>query len=118
MGTLDDYAIPSKLYRDAYFSRESDAPENPREYAGLVYHLKSGEALDEWGGEPTKSIANSKMKTKTEGASQRYWLNVGGYEYASSPPSHREARKWLATDADKNSLDKKTSNSGSQVGAS
>jgi DNA polymerase zeta len=116
VGTVDDYAIPSKIYRNAYFSKESDAPGNPREYAGLLYHLKGGEGLntlDEWDGKTTKSKAKTDEKRKS--TAQRYWPVAGGYEYASCPPSPREVRKWLATDAGRRPFKQKTLNTQSQV---
>lgn len=120
VGSVDSHAIPSKIYRDAYYSRESDAPENSREYAGLLYHLKGGEglgALNEWDGRPTKSSAKGKAKADHIGklTGYHYWPVTGGYEYASCPPSPREVRKWLATDVDRRFYKKKAPNSHSQV---
>lgn len=42
ISTLELYSIPAKIYQVPYYSIESDAPERPREYAGLVYDLRGG----------------------------------------------------------------------------
>ena len=120
VGSMDEYAIPNKIYRDAYYSNESDAPDNPREYAGLLYHLKGGEGLntlEEWMSEKSKVVtSNAIAKTKGKGkVTTRYGhITSGGWEYASCPPSHREIKKWLTTDAGRRPV--KKSKIPSQVG--
>ncbi|KAI0365248.1 hypothetical protein BV20DRAFT_1039013 [Pilatotrama ljubarskyi] len=94
--TIEQYGIPSKIYRDPYYSKESDAPERPREYAGLVFHLKGGEGvatLEEWkSDESTPSIIGHPPQPLAR-------AGVGGWEYASTPPSVKQVRKWLKDDA-------------------
>ena len=92
LGSTDQYGIPSKVYRDPYYSKEIDAPEKPREFAGLVFHLKGGDGianLEEW---KTEEIMTS-VRGAPPCAPDR--TGVGGWEYASTPPSVREVRKWL-----------------------
>ena len=84
------YQIPSKVYRDPYFSKAEDAPEKPREYAGLVFHLKGGHGvvdLEEWRSSHSvpKETALSKLSS----------TGVKGWEFASTPPSVKQVRKWL-----------------------
>jgi DNA polymerase zeta len=121
IGTLDEFTIPNKIYRDAYYSNEIDAPDNPREYAGLLYHLNGGDGLstlDEWGGGQSyvgMSNANLRSKSKARAMTQCDHTPSGGWEYASCPPSHREVKKWLTSDASRRLL--KKSEIPSQVGS-
>ncbi len=88
LGSLHTHNIPSKIYRTPYYSKEIDAPERPREYAGLVYHLKGGEGiknLPAW--EPIGS-ENSLVEAG----------DVQGWEYAGHPPSVASVRAWLKSD--------------------
>lgn len=96
LGSLDDSSISSKLYRTPYYSRGIDVPGRPREYGGLMYHLKGGEGitnLEEWNDGPS-------INTSAHPADVNpllYSLGVGGWEYASGPPSVREVRRWLTS---------------------
>ncbi|KAK0210432.1 hypothetical protein DFS33DRAFT_1458357 [Desarmillaria ectypa] len=91
LGSLHTHNIPSKIYRVPFYSKENDAPERPREYAGLVYHLKGGEGiknLQAW--EPI--------------GSETSLVEVGdvqGWEYAGHPPSMASVRAWLKSDEGK-----------------
>ncbi|KAI0639404.1 hypothetical protein C8Q77DRAFT_1204904 [Trametes polyzona] len=90
--STEQVGIPSKVYRDPWYSKESDAPERPREYAGLVFHLKGGEGiatLEEWKtdeGTPSDTGQPCRQLDPT---------GVGGWEYASVPPSVKQVKKWL-----------------------
>ncbi|SJL04429.1 related to DNA polymerase zeta, catalytic subunit [Armillaria ostoyae] len=91
LGSLHTHNIPSKIYRTPYYSKGIDAPERPREYAGLVYHLKGGEGiknLPAW--EPIGS-ENSLVEAG----------DVQGWEYAGHPPSVASVRAWLKSDEGK-----------------
>ncbi|KAH6917376.1 hypothetical protein BKA70DRAFT_332306 [Coprinopsis sp. MPI-PUGE-AT-0042] len=93
MHTLAQHDVAQKVYRKPYYSNADDAPLNSREYGGLVFHLKGPtlDALEEWvPGKPTGDDWRF-SGFEPEG--------VGGWEYASSPPSPRETRKWLANEA-------------------
>lgn len=94
IGSTDEHAIPRKIYRDPWYSRESDAPEQPREYASLVFHLKGGEGignLEDWkSGESAPAPSAS-----GEPARPLDPTGVGGWEYASMPPTVRQVRQWL-----------------------
>lgn len=121
VGSLDEFAIPNKIYREAYYSNESDALDKPREYAGLLYRLNGGEGLstlDDWGGvQSLGDMGHAKLETNGKGTAVRQCMQTtsAGWEYADSPPSHREVKKWLTTDAGKRLL--KTSKVPSQVGS-
>ncbi|KZT02722.1 uncharacterized protein LAESUDRAFT_399797 [Laetiporus sulphureus 93-53] len=93
--SVDDFAIPSKVYIDPHYSRASDAPERPREYAGLVFNLKGGKGLsvlEDWdSGSNGPSSASLVSSSPTLSNSSR----IHGWEYASCPPSAKEVRQWL-----------------------
>ena len=93
LGTLDFYAIPRKIYRDPHYSRATDAPERPREYAGLVYHLKGGaglSVLDPWDGNTGQaSISFARLEPS----------DVFGWEFASCAPSVKAVKQWLRSNA-------------------
>ncbi|KAI0724555.1 hypothetical protein C8T65DRAFT_704388 [Cerioporus squamosus] len=92
VGSTDHYGIPSKVYRDPYYSKESDAPERPREYAGLVFHLKGGDGiinLDEWKSDESAPSVRGTPSCALDRT------GVDGWEYAGAPPSVKQVRKWL-----------------------
>ncbi|KAK0502919.1 hypothetical protein EDD18DRAFT_1345761 [Armillaria luteobubalina] len=105
LGSLHIHDIPSKIYRTPHYSKEIDAPERPREYAGLVYHLKGGEGtkkLPAW--EPIKS-ENSLVEAG----------DVQGWEYAGHPPSMASVRAWLKSDEGKVLISGKNNRLRSQI---
>jgi DNA polymerase zeta len=110
VGSLDAFSIPNKIYRDAYYSNESDAPDKPREYAGLLYNLNGGEGLgtlDEWaGGHLSVTTSNANARTKGKAITRCGHTASGGWEYASVPPSRREVKKWLTANAGRHVLKK------------
>jgi DNA polymerase zeta len=94
------HGMPDKIYRDPHYSRETDAPERPREYAGLLYHLKGGKGLrvlQDWDGTSDISKRSQEQTNIPFGGIKH--ADIGGWEYASCPPSFRESRKWLHSDA-------------------
>ncbi|KAH8997309.1 hypothetical protein EDB92DRAFT_2030379 [Lactarius akahatsu] len=100
LSSLESRGLPSKLYQDPYYSKAEDVPERPWEFAGLVYRLKKGDGLgilEEW-----ESVSTQESSKKTPAEDWNMFedrfdrTGVGGWEYASSPPSVREVRKWQA----------------------
>ncbi|KAL1738666.1 ribonuclease H-like domain-containing protein, partial [Schizophyllum fasciatum] len=99
LDTVDDYRIPTKIYRSPYYSKASDAPDHPREFAGLVYHLKGGSGLatlSEWdtGLRPAQTSKND-GSTGRIGTAPLFKEDVWGWEYAGVSPSPRTCRQWL-----------------------
>ncbi|KIK70996.1 hypothetical protein GYMLUDRAFT_33098 [Collybiopsis luxurians FD-317 M1] len=93
LNTLEEFGLPSRIYRAPYYSDARDAPLRPREYAGLLYDLKGGEGisnLDNWVSEFQGTDIGSSLIFGAEVDS-----DIGGWEYAGSPPSIDEVRKWL-----------------------
>jgi DNA polymerase zeta len=90
LSSMDIYRLPTKIYRNPYYSKASDAPERPREYAGLIYHLKGGNGLavlepwDDGTGTPPK-VTTRQLDSK----------GIGGWEFASTPPSVKVVRSWM-----------------------
>lgn len=99
VSSFGDHTLPSKIYQVPYYSDESDAPDHPREYAGLVYHLRGGEGLntlDDW---VTTSNEDSTdiipCYEKASGPESNIW----GWQYAGSPPDVKQVRQWLRENA-------------------
>ncbi len=90
---LQALGLPSKIYQAPYYSKDIDIPESSKEYAGLTYRLKGGRGvgwLEEW--------STSLSETLVHKSNKNIELNpvgVGGWEYASHPPSAKEVRRSL-----------------------
>jgi DNA polymerase zeta len=102
LSSLESCGLPSKIYQDPHYSRAKDVPERPWEFAGLVYRLQKGDglsALEEW--EPSSTIAplvrNASAEARNVFQDRFDRTGVGGWEYASTPPSVREVRRWLTS---------------------
>ncbi len=102
LSSSESLGLPSKIYQDPHYSREKDVPERPWEFAGLLYRLKKGDglsALEEW--EPssiTTSLAKDAPAEDRNVFQDRFdRTGIGGWEYASTPPSVREVRRWLTS---------------------
>lgn len=90
LDSLEQFGLPRRIYRDPFYSKKADVPDGPREYAGLVYRLKGGGGLDtleEWQAAENHISAPSRAK--------RLSVPCSGWEYASTPPSVRQVKKWL-----------------------
>ncbi|KAG8221660.1 hypothetical protein J3R82DRAFT_1944 [Butyriboletus roseoflavus] len=90
LSTLEQFGLPRRIYNDPFYSKKADVPDGPREYAGLVYRLKGGGGLDnleEWQAREKYISSSSKA--------MRLSAPCNGWEYASTPPSVREVKKWL-----------------------
>ncbi|THH17005.1 hypothetical protein EW146_g3727 [Bondarzewia mesenterica] len=95
--TTDDYGIPSKIYEVPHYLQEADAPERPREYAGLVYHLCGGiglKVLEEWVNASSGDCVNQN-KLADQLPHEFHSAEMGGWEYASLPPSVKQVKRWL-----------------------
>lgn len=91
VATIESHKLPSKIYQDPYYSVESDASDHPWEFAGLSYHIKGGTGvgvLEEWNVMSAPSVDASFAKPIPHEAC------LWGWEYASSPPSVQEVRRW------------------------
>lgn len=91
MTSLGSPNLPSKVYRAPFYSDEDDVPGRPKEFAGLVYHLKGGKGislLEEFA--PASTIFASQY-SRDELSFQIH----PGWEYAELPPSRKAIRHWL-----------------------
>ncbi|KAK1233576.1 DNA polymerase zeta [Marasmius sp. AFHP31] len=98
MKSLEDYGIPVRLYKPPYYSNELDVPAGPREYAGLVFELKGGDGianLEEW--VPHTAEKQEDASTAVETDPLPLLKFTEGWEYAGTPPSVREVKKWLSS---------------------
>lgn len=98
--SLQMFGLASKIYQAPYYSNNSDIPEIPKEFAGLVYRLKGGQGiatLDEWSTDKGNDGGNSPDALQRLNAT-----GIGGWEYASHPPSVKEVRLSLNCGAKEN----------------
>ncbi|CAA7265792.1 unnamed protein product [Cyclocybe aegerita] len=94
--SLQALGLPSKIYQPPHYSEDCDIPEMAKEYAGLSYRLKGGQGiatLDEWSSNETSKIAPLDLSEN----SHLDPLGVGGWEYASHPPSVKAVRRTMNT---------------------
>ena len=97
VSTAGDHGIPNKLYQEVYYSKECDAPDHAKEYAGILFRIRGGtglSALDEWG-EEGKTLIPGLLKRKKGPLRLPRIIGIEGWEYNRCPPSHREIRSWL-----------------------
>ncbi|KXN90017.1 DNA polymerase zeta catalytic subunit [Leucoagaricus sp. SymC.cos] len=86
--------IETQIYRTPFYSDEADISENPREFAGLVYHLKGGKGIA-----PLDTFATTSKVPSAQGSqSEIRFEQYSGWEYAASPPSKRSVRRWIQQD--------------------
>lgn len=88
--SLQSLGLPDKIYQPPYYSKDFDIPEHTKEYAGLTYRLKGGQGiatLEEWSPSLLHNASSSTMTLSLVAA------GVGGWEYASHPPSVKEIRQ-------------------------
>ena len=114
--TIQEYDLPSKVYQHPYYSNEIDAPERPREYAGLTFHLKGGvglATLEQWIGELNSGEFDSGEQVTW--VSESIYDVVDGWEYASSPPSRKQTELWLRAQEDVEKGSKTAKKRSSQV---
>lgn len=102
LSSLESRGLPNKIYQDPHYSRAKDVSERPWEFAGLVYRLEKGDGLsilEEWEPSlitvPLEKYATAKDRNVFQDRFDR--TGVGGWEYASTPPSVREVRRWLTS---------------------
>ena len=97
VATTDDHGIPSKVYQEVYYSKEADAPDHAKEYAGILFRIRGGtglSALEEWVGEDKTPIPGLLKRQKGPSRLPKI-VGIGGWEYAQCPPSRREIQSWL-----------------------
>ena len=101
LSSLESRGLPNQIYQDPHYSRAEDVPERPWEFAGLVYRLDKGGlgVLEEW--DPSSTTAplakNASAEDRNVFQDRFDRTGIGGWEYASAPPSVREVRRWLTS---------------------
>jgi DNA polymerase zeta len=98
LSDLESRGLPRKVYQDPHYSRAEDVPERPWEFAGLVYHLKKGDGLgvlEEWESPSTEGLSMKTTENRNVFEDRFDRTGVGGWEYAGTPPSVKEVRRWL-----------------------
>lgn len=109
--SLARWNVPDKVYAEPrYYSKYTDAPDHPREYAGLFFDLTAGgtgpSVLPGW----NQADIGKRRHKPTLCAT-----GVTGWEFASVPPSVREARAWAINHKEDTSKKAKRVDDGSQV---
>jgi len=95
--SLQSYDLPDKIYREPYYSNSTDVPKKARTYAGLAYHLKDGGGVAHL--EPWKSTSKPEEIPRLSLGADVHLdsATLGGWEYASCPPSVQQVKRWLPT---------------------
>lgn len=91
--SFESLGLPSKTYQAPYYSKDTDIPEMATEYAGLTYRLKGGQGiatLSEW-------VINGEIGQNSTSNLELDPVGIGGWEYASHPPSVLEVQRSIAT---------------------
>ncbi|KAG2023486.1 delta DNA polymerase [Coprinopsis cinerea AmutBmut pab1-1] len=88
--TMESYGVAQRLYRVPYYSNPDDVPDKPKEYGGLIFHLKGDtlDALEDWA---APNLDDATVLPYFQFDSD----GIAGWEYASHPPTMRETKKWL-----------------------
>jgi DNA polymerase zeta len=114
--TMLAYDIPPVIYRDAYYSNDSDVPERPREYAGKEFRLESNTVpyLPEFDSSPVPTpaalgrkpgIVRDVAKEEIGYNGRRKMCSLRNWEIASAPPSRAEVEEWLKSQAQKDDVE-------------
>ena len=97
VATTDGHGIPNKVYQEVYYSKEADAPDHAKEYAGILFRIRGGtglSTLEEWDGEDETPTPGLLKRQKGPLRLPRI-VGVRGWEYNRCPPSRREIQSWL-----------------------
>jgi hypothetical protein len=104
---LAAYGLPSKLYKDPYYSNPADQPTRPVEVTGTqIYIPGSGiKFLPEWnlnwedgqGSEfnAYRSLHRPRLRTRRSGDDRVASMLIPGWTYSDEPPGRAEIRRWL-----------------------
>ncbi|KAG6911957.1 hypothetical protein DXG01_000205 [Tephrocybe rancida] len=90
--TLDEHGLHNRLYQPPHYSSSPDIPERPKEYAGLLFHLKGGNGITHLEAWNAVDDAHEVSQLASQG--------IGGWEYSSLPPCAKDIRRWLAENQD------------------
>jgi DNA polymerase zeta len=104
VSTMQHFGLPSMVYQDAYYSKEEDAPERPREWAGREFKLESltvpflpefdATASSEASFGVKSGILPEKVKKEKEYQFRRRKCGLRSWCIAESPPLFIEVEKW------------------------
>ncbi|PLW35952.1 hypothetical protein PCASD_12701 [Puccinia coronata f. sp. avenae] len=100
MGSLSDFDLPMKVYKDPFYSDINDVPNRKREYAGRQYtllgsSLKFMKQFDH----SFKSLMSPPLLL------QNSCPNISRWEFANPPPKLSDLRKTLITKPTRSSKD-------------
>lgn len=89
--TFESSKLPFKNYLSPFYSNGEDVPEKPREFAGLVYHLKGGKGISSL----EEFVTTSEKLVDQSFVARPQFQAQSGWEYAALPPSRRTVKRWL-----------------------
>ena len=105
LSSMDLYSLPSVIYQDAFYGKESDVPERAREWAGREFKLESssvpflpdfdptGSSVATFGEKP--AIIVDRAKEERANAIRRRACNLRSWELLEIPPTYSTVQKWF-----------------------
>jgi DNA polymerase zeta len=107
ISTMQNFDIPRVIYKDAFYSSETDVPEHSRDWAGREFKLTGSTApflpeFDPTGSSETslggKSVVLDKLDREEGHRYRRRACGIRSWEIASPSPSYTEVRSWLCNE--------------------
>lgn len=99
LATMPELGIPSVVYKEPFYSRATDAPNRPKEYGGLTFHIQGGTgvgSLPDWAGDHHGAVDDTPAKARKRSLRPRLeGTGVFGWEFAAVPPGRRDAERWM-----------------------
>ncbi|KAH8589892.1 hypothetical protein B0O99DRAFT_317836 [Bisporella sp. PMI_857] len=102
--TMDQFNLPSVIYQDAFYSKEADVPDRPREWAGREFKLESLSVpflptFDPTGGSKATfgerpGIVVDRLREERVSANRRKSCNLRSWELIEPPPTFSEVELW------------------------
>jgi DNA polymerase zeta len=98
------------LYRDAYYSDETDVPERSREYAGREFTLRSTTIpylplFDPVNASPLNCEDEFVDKKHPDNPLRPLQCNLRHWELGSAPPSYKQVDRWLRDEMQHDTVD-------------
>lgn len=106
--TMSNFNLPSILYQDAFYSKEEDVPERPREWAGREFKLGSRSVpfLPEFDPSGTSDatfgtrlvVLPDKIKDEEVNCRRCRDCSLRVWAFAEAPPTYVEVDRWARDD--------------------
>ena len=111
--SMDSFKLPSVIYQDAFYSKESDVPERAREWAGREFKLESltvpflpdfdptGSSAASLGQKPAVVLDRAKEERANE--MRRRACTLRSWELLEAPPTYAAVAHWFQEEEAKKS---------------